>query len=314
MKVFFLIVLIGLVLPAHAQMNDEKDLAQTIARMESAYKGGQLDEALKEASLAVTLSTKIFGPQHKETAMVLFNQGLILKEKKDFKEAAEVLEKAIVVLETRASGSEKDLLACYSSLGESYFLSNKLKKAQEAFLKNLELSKKVFGDQAKESFSPTLYLANAYALAKDFDLANEYYLKCYALVKKFFGDSSQEMERVDLGRSFYYMDGLKPDSSKRKEINKKYASVLGYEVGDAIHLEKPSYPTEARQQLKQGKISVRISIDEYGKVKEAKAVLGDMMFAQAAEQAAKRCLFKPTIKNGKSVAITNFVTYRFAIS
>jgi len=79
----------------------------------------------------------------------------------------------------------------------------------------------------------------------------------------------------------------------------------------AIYLPIPLYPVEARSNQSAHTVSVRITINEKGWVSESKACAGDPSLRPAAERAAMRAKFKPTLLSGKPVVVSGIISYRF---
>jgi TonB family protein len=79
----------------------------------------------------------------------------------------------------------------------------------------------------------------------------------------------------------------------------------------ALNLAKPLYPELARKSNIQGEVTVKIMLDEEGKVVSAKAVEGPSLLRSAAEDAARRSKFKPSLAGKQAVKATGFITYNF---
>lgn len=79
----------------------------------------------------------------------------------------------------------------------------------------------------------------------------------------------------------------------------------------AIYLPIPLYPIEARLSQKAHTVSVRITVNENGWVSESIACAGDPTLRPAAERAAMRAKFKPTLLSGKPVVVSGVINYRF---
>jgi TonB family protein len=84
------------------------------------------------------------------------------------------------------------------------------------------------------------------------------------------------------------------------ELNKK-----------ALSLPKPTYPEEARRLKASGKVTVKIVVDENGKVISATASDGPLPLRAAAEDAARLAAFEPVIQGGITVKVSGFLTYVF---
>ena len=79
----------------------------------------------------------------------------------------------------------------------------------------------------------------------------------------------------------------------------------------AVSLPKPVFPEEARRIRSSGRVTVRVVVDETGKVISAQAIDGPPPLREAAEAAARQARFEPTIKDGITVKITGTLTYDF---
>ncbi len=81
--------------------------------------------------------------------------------------------------------------------------------------------------------------------------------------------------------------------------------------GKAISLPAPVYPPAARAVQAGGAVSVQVLIDEKGNVVSASAVSGHPLLRSAAESAARRALFAPTLLSGQPVKVSGVITYNF---
>ena len=81
----------------------------------------------------------------------------------------------------------------------------------------------------------------------------------------------------------------------------------------AVKLAKVFYPAEARKAKVQGKVLVRITVNQNGKVTEAQMIEGNPIFKEACEKAALASIFKPKIEDGKKVKYSETLQYSFSI-
>ncbi len=81
----------------------------------------------------------------------------------------------------------------------------------------------------------------------------------------------------------------------------------------AVSMPKPAYPEEAKRLKIHGTVSVRVVVDENGKVTSAKAVDGPIPLREAAEASARQATFAPTTQDGITVKITGVLTYNFVL-
>jgi TonB family protein len=71
------------------------------------------------------------------------------------------------------------------------------------------------------------------------------------------------------------------------------------------------FPEEAKRLKVSGRVTVRVVIDENGKVISAKATDGPIPLREAAEDAARKAAFAPTAQDGITVKVTGLLTYDF---
>ena len=77
----------------------------------------------------------------------------------------------------------------------------------------------------------------------------------------------------------------------------------------ALTLPQPKLSEEAKRQKQSGKITVRVIVDENGKVVSAKAMNGPAVLREIAEEAARQATFKPTTQDGIVVRVTGDLVY-----
>jgi TonB family protein len=86
---------------------------------------------------------------------------------------------------------------------------------------------------------------------------------------------------------------------------------IGVANGYAKYLPKPVYPASALSMGITGKVDVQITIDEYGNVISAKAASGNVLLRNAAESAAWKAKFTPTLLSKVPVKVTGVIVYNF---
>jgi TonB family protein len=79
----------------------------------------------------------------------------------------------------------------------------------------------------------------------------------------------------------------------------------------ATSLPKPVITEEMKRLKAKGRVTVRVIIDEEGKVVSAQALNGIHVLREAAEAAARQATFKPMVQDGITVRVTGTLTYDF---
>ncbi|MCS7216056.1 MAG: energy transducer TonB [Thermodesulfovibrio sp.] len=100
-------------------------------------------------------------------------------------------------------------------------------------------------------------------------------------------------------------------SEKDKIIDAEFGTASGPRF---IHREVPVYPQVARRLGKEGKVVLRLTIDEKGELVNIEVLEGASYgFTEAAIEAVKKSKFAPAIKNGKPVASRAILPVRFIL-
>ena len=79
----------------------------------------------------------------------------------------------------------------------------------------------------------------------------------------------------------------------------------------ALSLPQPKLSEEAKRQKQSGKVTVRVIIDEHGKVVSATAMNGPAVLRELAEAAAREATFAPTTQDGIVVRVTGDLIFEF---
>jgi len=83
--------------------------------------------------------------------------------------------------------------------------------------------------------------------------------------------------------------------------------------GSALKKVAPAYPPDAKEAHVSGKVQVQVTISEEGQVIEAFAISGHELLREAAVQAAKQWVFKPTRLDGSPVKVQGILTFNFTL-
>lgn len=86
---------------------------------------------------------------------------------------------------------------------------------------------------------------------------------------------------------------------------------LGVINGIASSLPKPVYSAAAIAMHAEGAVNVQVLIDETGRVVSANAMNGNLLLRSAAEEAARKARFTPTLLSNVPVKVTGTIVYNF---
>jgi TonB family protein len=116
------------------------------------------------------------------------------------------------------------------------------------------------------------------------------------------------------------VDRVSPEELRRRGLRhswrKDYMLVDGEEVTAPVALEKsrPAYPPEAKELKYQGRVVLRMVINEEGKIEDVEVVEGQPHgLTEAAVAAASTWRFEPALHQGKPVAVLYMVTINFRL-
>jgi len=316
----------------HSQI-DPTDDASRLKTLNSevveSFRAGKLDDAIKASKLVVELTTKLFGSDHVETAVAHSNLGELYsyKQKEEsafasFQEAWQIYRKA----EFKSWDSAGKVLIRLAQLTPVGDKGEPFRLEIEDLMESAES-----GNRSAKSVYPFVLssLTLIYARQKQFDKADDLFLKRYAEFKKLTPQNITAFEGLedDSLRFEAMMANREAAAKRRKEFNAKLrlqvgedlvfgdvfyrARVSEVEVGKALHLPKPEIPHQARLVRASGTVGVRVLIDKYGSVIEAKAISGHPFLRETCEIAAKGAKYAETKLAGKPMKVRGLLTYNF---
>jgi TonB family protein len=96
-----------------------------------------------------------------------------------------------------------------------------------------------------------------------------------------------------------------------RPIGVEERSLGAVEWGDAITKVQPRYPPAAKRMNASGTVEVKITVSEFGRVIEAKAISGHPLLREAAEDAARQWVFKPATLKGSAMVTQQILTFVF---
>jgi TonB family protein len=107
------------------------------------------------------------------------------------------------------------------------------------------------------------------------------------------------------------MSPIPSTNGSSKIVGGEEQSLGAVSWGDAITKVQPRYPPAAKRMNASGTVEVKITISEFGRVIEARAISGPPLLRDAAEDAARQWVFKPTTLKGSPMATQQILTFVF---
>jgi protein TonB len=105
----------------------------------------------------------------------------------------------------------------------------------------------------------------------------------------------------------------KPDPTPPPAPPKEIKVSGGVLQGSALKKVQPPYPPIAKAARAQGAVQVQVTISEEGRVIDAQVVSGHPLLREAALQAARQWVFKPTELTGVPVKVQGVLTFNFTL-
>ncbi len=313
---------------AQTSADDAGKLKQINQEVIAKYKEGDYNDALKVARQSLDLTIKIFGAESLETATSYKNLGEIYLAKKKYDEATENLQKSLVIYQQNPKQNADKIAGNLERMGIAFTLDGKEKQGAEVLSNSVTAAENVFGKDSQELLPYLKTLSEFYVYIRKLDEAQPIFTRRYLISSKYFEPESKELQKIVDDFLCHTYQNLKYNETSEIR-NKFYDSIqvekekdlvqaasdnsinAGIVNGKAKILTIPEYPASAKARKGRGVVPVRVTINEQGKVTEAKAICGDADLAEASEAAAKKSKFTQTSIDGKPVKVTGVIIYNF---
>lgn len=144
-------------------------------------------------------------------------------------------------------------------------------------------------------------------LIKSYDRARELAVAAKTAADKAVTDATSERERAEADEA----RKAKAAAAKREKLAK--AIHVGGQVRPPVRIKEvaPVYPAIAQSARVQGDVVIEATIDEEGKVADARVVKSVPLLDQAALDAVRQWEYQPSLLNGVPTAVVMTVTVKF---
>jgi TonB family protein len=305
-----------------AELAEAKKLSIEIVRL---YNDGKYDEAIPLAKRAVELKEKALGKANPSLADSLNNLGALYMAKKDYSNANAAYTRSLSIYE-KAQGKESSALCViFDKLAWIRYALGGNSEAQEMLELSLSIKEKTFGKESGDVGQGLVYLAQFYEKQGKYDKAIPFYQRAVDVLDKIGAADTFQAEIA--GKCACTMK-LNKQTKEAEEFEKRaFAKLLktgeipkktegafgGVLAGRAIFRQEPVYPPGARQAHVSGSVVVQVTVDESGKVTNARTLCGHDYFAKVSEEAALQWRFSPTLLQGQPVKVIGTITFNFTI-
>lgn len=302
---------------------ETNQLSVEVAKLFAAKK---YDEALPLAEKAVKIAeaNQLFEKNRAVNTLTNLAEIYIAKEREG--DAAKLYESAFDYHQkSAAAGKKQAIMKAADRLAAIYYQRQNLERAEKYYLKALELREQIYGADNPQIIESLLNVGAFIRYSGKTEKAEPYYQRAVRI-----SDQTYKPDDKNYGDAYsayqcfvYQWKGAEEGGEYLKEFEQKRDIKYprpekpqdlvqsGVVNGKAIYLHKPNYPVEAKQIRASGVVQVEVTIDEQGKVIEAKTTCGYDVFAREAEKSAFKSKFSPTIINGQPVKVTGTLVYNF---
>jgi TonB family protein len=284
------------------------------------YAEGKYDEAMPLAKRALELREQALGLEHQDLIPLLLNLGELCRTRKKHDDAKAYFERASQIGERVFGQDDLRVARLLDKLALTVYEQHDDKKAETLFERSLAIREKVLGKEHPDLFQTAFNLAEIYRLRRDYQKAEPLYQRVIRIKEK-----TQSQDHNDLVKALdayatllFAMNRAAEGTQVQKRIAELSAGpdvVQGGVLnGKALSLPTPDYPVAARMDRASGTVRVQVLIDETGKVIQAKAIdVGSthMALRIAAENAARRARFTPTLLSGVPIKVMGIIIYNF---
>ena len=305
-----------------AKSAELQEASRLTAQVIELYNKDRYDEAIPLAKRALEIRERLLGPLDPVVGDALENLGSLYLGKKNYYDALSLYKRALAIFE-KASGPENAKVAgTLHQLGWLYYAQGDLPQAEESFKRSLAVREKALGPDHRDVAAALDMLAQFYQQQVKYSKAVDYYKRALAVKEKALGPNHKEVGEAAMKCACAMMQSGQRDEALDLQIRaemirsgKKYDpndfipdSVL---QGHAIYRAKPEYPVAVSRAGISGSVIIEVTVDENGKVIDAKSLCGPNALVKPAVKAAFDWKFSPTLLNGKPTKVKGTITFNF---
>lgn len=300
------------------ELKEASDLTESVVKLIDEKRYG---EALASAKRALEIRERLLPSDDPRIGNSLIYLIDIYTAKRDFSKAKEMLLRLLQHQTERFGAEHVKLAPTLERLAVHHFRDRENSKAEDAYKRAVALKEKEYGTDHVEVAHALFGLAELYRALRDFKLASPFYRRALRIYGNHLGVTSAEFERTSesyscLGYETTSFDAFEDIKSIRNLLatpgSASEAPAGMILNGRALSLPKPDYPDAARENRLAGRVIVKVTIDETGKVVSAKDLCGGPPYlSEASVKAAYAARFSPTKIAGKPIQVTGVIQYNF---
>lgn len=286
----------------------------------SLHKQGKFDEALPLAKRVLEIRQKILGSEHELVGRASENLGSLYLAKKQYNEAAKAFQRSVSVYEKVNGPFDPKLADVLDDLAWSSYGAGDTVKAEDCLQRALAIRKKAAGPDSSEAGEALYMLGMFYQKTGRHSRAVDSLKGALAIKEKTLGLNHKEV--ADLLEKCACSMRSNGEKREAAEMQKRAAAIRyprapnapvvgGVLQGAARVRVEPVYPAVAKHERISGTVIVEVTVDETGRVLNARSVCGPDLLVEASLDAARKWQFTPTLLSGQPVKVIGTITFNF---
>lgn len=283
------------------------------------YKAGKFDEAALLAKRVLQIREPLLAANHDLIISALINLGEIDRARRKYGEARIYFQRILTIYEQSPMPDPAAISNLLDILAFLNYLQGNYGEAEKMYLRSLALREQASVPDQLQVATSLYNLAEFYRLRGEYKKAVPLYQRSIEIKGSALGADDKEVGKaLEHYACLYHATN---QTEKWKEVRSQFsflrqkdedAGKIEILNGKAVSLPIPSYPRGAMGGRFTGVVIVKVTIDEQGKVIEARDMCGaNPYLADASVQAAYKAKFTPTLREGTPVKVTGVITYRF---
>jgi TonB family protein len=301
-----------------AELREASRLSRQVIEL---YNKDRYDEAIPLAKRSLEIRERALGADDPLTGDALLNLGSLYSGKKNYGQALSLYKRALAIFEKASTPDNAKISNTIHNMGWLYYAQGDTGSAEGLFQRSLSVREKALGPDHIDVAFALAILGQFYQQQLKYPKAVEYYKRALAVKEKALGPDHKEVGELAMKCACALLQNRQAQESK---LMQKRASMILHNgpvdpnrmpgpvlQGQAIYRAEPEYPMAAKQGRISGPVIIEVTVDENGKVIDAKSICGHDILAAAALEAARKWQFTPTRLNGVPVKVIGIITFNF---
>lgn len=284
------------------------------------YKAGKFDEAAPLAKSVLQLREKVLAPNHDLIISALINLGEIYRARRKYGDAETYFQRILNAYEQASAPDPAAMSNVLDILAFLNYMQLNYGEAEKLYRRALGLREQASAPDQLQIATSLFNLAEFYRLRRDYKKAEPLYQRSIEIKGNALGpDDKDVVNSLEHFSCIYYVTD---QQEKLKDLRSQFSFLRHKDAADedeilngkALSLPRPEYSKTAKANRISGAVFIRVTIDETGKVIEARDMCAaHPLLVETSLQAAFKAQFTPTLRAGVPIKMTGIITYKFVV-